>query len=74
MLRVTNLSYAATHGHRPMIMCIVTLYLFIILLRCAGRCISAVVISLPHTLITVSAVSGFIATVEIPSEDDDPML
>ena len=40
MLKVINPSYAEMPGRRPTNWCIVTLYLFITLLRCAGRCIS----------------------------------
>ena len=75
MLKVINPFYAKILGHRPMTKCIVALYLFIILLRYAGRYISVEVkvngnISRPpHTLITVDAVSGLVATVEIPSGD-----
>ena len=64
MLKVINLSYAEMLDDRPIIECIVALYLFIILLRYAGRYISVVVKvngnidQLPHILITVDAVSS----------------
>jgi len=44
MLKVINLSYAEMLGDRPITECIVTLYLFIILLRYAGRYISAAIL------------------------------
>lgn len=54
MLKLTNTSYAEILNYWPIVKCIITLYLFIILLRYAGRNIS----SNESTLITVDAVSG----------------